>query len=112
MAMTRIADVFQVHKTGRLSVITVNPDGVSDYSRVEQCRDELVSILEQGGCVVARFDVAGIPFLASGVLGLLVSLRKHGIDVQLQNASQQVRDVLSSTKLDAIIELFPPSSAE
>ena len=35
--MTRIADVFQVHKTGRLSVISVNPDGVSDYSRVEQC---------------------------------------------------------------------------
>jgi anti-anti-sigma factor len=112
MAMTRIADVFQVHKTGRLSVISVNPDGISDYSRVEQCRDELVSILERAGCVVARFDVAGIPFLASGVLGLLISLRKHGMDVQLQNASEQVRDVLSSTKLDAIIELFPPSSAE
>jgi hypothetical protein len=27
-AMTRIADVFQVHKTGRLTVIGVNPEGV------------------------------------------------------------------------------------
>jgi anti-anti-sigma factor len=109
--MTRIADVFRVHKTGRLTVIGVNPDGITDYLRVEQCRDQLISILEKAGCVVARFDVAGIPFLASGVLGLLVSLRKAGVEVQLQNASEHVRQVLRATKLDKMVELFPPSSS-
>ena len=107
--MTRIADVFQVRETGRLTVIGVNPEGVSDYSRVEQCRNELVSILNKAGCVVVRFDVAGISFLASGVLGLFVSLRKRGIEVQLENASEHVHEVLRATKLDKMIELVPPT---
>ena len=110
--MTRIADVFQVRKAGRLTVIGVNPDGITDFLRVEQCRHELVSILEKAGCVVVRFDVEGIPFLASGVLGLLVSLRTTGVEVQLQNASEHVREVLRVTKLDKMVELFPPSSSE
>jgi anti-anti-sigma factor len=109
--MTRIADVFHLHKTGRLTLIGVNPEGVTDYLRIEQCRNELVSILEQAGCVVVRFDIAGIPFLASGVLGLFVSLRKAGVEVQLQNASEHVREVLRVTKLDQLVELFPPSSS-
>ena len=109
--MKPIADVFRVQKTGRLTVIGVNPDGLADYLRVEQCRNELVSILEKAGCVVVRIDLAGIPFIASGVLGLLVSLRQAGFDVQLQNASTHVRDVLRVTKLDNMIELFPPSSS-
>jgi anti-anti-sigma factor len=110
--MTRIADVFQVRKTGQLTVIGVNPDGVTDYLRVEQCRDELISILEKAGCVVVRFDVAGIPFLASGVLGLLVSLRKAGVAVQLQNVSEHVRHVLRATKLDKMVAVFPPPSSQ
>jgi anti-anti-sigma factor len=110
--MTPIADVFQVRKAGRLTVIRVNPDGLTDYLRVEQCRNELVSILEKAGCVVARFDLAGIPFIASGVLGLLASLRKAGVDVQLQDASAHVREVLRVTKLDQMIELFSPSATE
>jgi anti-anti-sigma factor len=110
--MTPIADVFQVRKTGRLTVIRVNPDGLADYLRVEQCRNELVSIIEKSGCVVVRFDLAGIPFIASGVLGLLASLHKAGVDVQLQDASAHVREVFRVTKLDEMIALFPPSPNE
>jgi anti-anti-sigma factor len=105
--MTRIADVFQVREAGRLTKIRVNPEGVSDFSRFEQCRDELVPILEGAGCRVVRFDVEGIPFLASGVLSLLVSLRKTGVEIQLQNASEHVRDVLRITRLSELVELYP-----
>jgi anti-anti-sigma factor len=110
--MKPTADVFQVHKAGRLTVIGVNPDGLTDYLRVEQCRNELISIIEKAVCVVVRFDLAGVPFIVSGVLGLLVSLRKAGVDAQLQNASAHVREVLRVTKLDEMVELFPPSSSE
>jgi anti-anti-sigma factor len=110
ISVSRITDVFQVHKRGRVTVIGVNPDGVTDYCRVEQCRDELLSILKKAHCVVARFDLSGIPFVASGVLGLLVSLRKSNIDVQIQNASEHVRDVIRATRLDKMLELIPPSA--
>jgi anti-anti-sigma factor len=105
--MNRISDVFQVRETGRLSVVRVNPEGVTDYERFEQCRNELLTELKQAGCVVVRFDVEGIPFLASGVLGLLVSMRNSGVDIQIQNATEHVRDVLKVTRLDQLVEVLP-----
>jgi anti-anti-sigma factor len=105
--MSRISDVFQVRETGRLTVVRVNPEGVTDFERFEQCRDELVQILTNAGCVVVRFDVEGIAFLASGVLGLLVSMRNAGVDIQIQNASEHVRDVLKVTRLDQLVEVLP-----
>jgi anti-anti-sigma factor len=105
--MTRITDVFQVRETGRLTVVRVNPDGVTDFERFEQCRDLLVPILTNAGCIVVRFDIEGIPFLASGVLGLLVSIRNAGVEIQFQNASEHVRDVLKVTRLDQLVEVMP-----
>jgi anti-anti-sigma factor len=104
--MPRISDVFQFLEIGRLTVITVNPEGVNEFERFQQCRDELLPILKKAGCHVVRFDIGGIPFLASGVLGLLVTLRKIGVEVQIQNASQHVRDVLHVTKLDELLEVL------
>jgi len=105
--MSRISDVFHVRETGRLTVVRVNPEGVTDYERFEQCRNELIEILKNAGCVVVRFDVEGIPFLASGVIGLLVSMRNAGVDIQIQNASEHVRDVLKVTRLDQLVEVLP-----
>lgn len=105
--MSRISDVFQVVETGRLTQVRVNPEGVSDFERFEQCRDELVAVLNKAGCIVVRFDVEGIPFLASGILGLLVSIRKAGVDIQIQNASEHVADVLRVTRLDQLVEVLP-----
>jgi anti-anti-sigma factor len=107
--MSRISDVFQIRETGRLTVIGVNPEGVSDFSRFEQCRNELIPMLTKANCKVVRFDLEGIPFLASGVLGLLVSLRKGGVDIQFQNVSEHVMDVLHVTRLDDLIEVLPAS---
>jgi anti-anti-sigma factor len=105
--MSRISDVFQVRETGRLTVVRVNPDSVTDYERFEQCSQELTAILNTAGCIVVRFDLEGIPFLASGVLGLLVSMRNAGVDIQFQNASEHVRDVLKVTRLDQLVEVLP-----
>ncbi len=102
---TRISDVFQIRERGWLTVVAINPEGVADFGRFEQCRDELVSLLKKADCKVVRFDVTGIPFLASGVLGLLASLRKLGLDVQIQNPSEHVRDVLRATRLDQLFEV-------
>ncbi|HEV3298720.1 MAG TPA: STAS domain-containing protein [Planctomycetaceae bacterium] len=109
--MSRISDVFQVRETGRLSLVRVNPEGVTDFERFEQCRDELLTILKEAGCIVVRFDVEGIPFLASGVLGLVVSMRNAGVDIQIQNASEHVRDVLRITRLDQLVEVLPGHKA-
>jgi anti-anti-sigma factor len=109
--MSRISDVFHVREAGRLTVVRVNPEGVTDYERFEHCRDELAAILKNAECKVVRFDVEGIPFLASGVLGLLVSMRNAGVDIQIQNATEHVRDVLKVTRLDQLVEVLPEHKA-
>lgn len=109
--MTRISDVFQVRETGRLTVVGVNPDGVTDFERFEQCCSQLTAILKNAGCVVVRFDLEGIPFLASGVLGLLVSMRNSGAEIQFQNTAEHVRDVLRVTRLDQLVEVLPDGKA-
>jgi anti-anti-sigma factor len=109
--MTRIADVFHVLETGRLTVVRVNPEGVADFERFEQCCKQLVAIIKNAGCVVVRFDLEGIPFLASGVLGLLVSMRNSGAEIQIQNASEHVQDVLRVTRLDQLVEVLPTGEA-
>jgi hypothetical protein len=47
--MSRISDVFQVRETGRLTVVRVNPEGVTDYGRFEQCCQQLTQILKTAG---------------------------------------------------------------
>jgi anti-anti-sigma factor len=110
--MSRISDVFQVRETGRLTVIAINPEGIGDFTRFEQCRDELVPLLQDAHCRVLRFDLAGIPFLASGVLGLLISLQKIGVEIQLKNVSEHILDVLHVTRLDELVEVLPAAAPE
>jgi len=108
--MTRISDVFHLRETGRLTVVGVNPDGITDFTRFEQCRDELIPILQKADCHVVRFDLDGIPFLASGIMGLLISLQKIGVEIQLQNVSEHILDVLRVTRLDEMVEIMPNTS--
>jgi anti-anti-sigma factor len=105
--MQRISDVFRLSETGKLTVVAVNPEGVADYARIEQCRDELVQLLKQAGAEVVRFDLEGIPFLASGVLGLLVSLRRHGFAIQFAHVTEHIQDVMRVTRLDQLVEILP-----
>jgi anti-anti-sigma factor len=105
--MTRISDVFELRETGRLTVVGINPEGITDFTRFEQCRDELIPILQNADCRVVRFDLDGIPFLASGILGLLISLQKIGVDIQLKNVSEHVLDVLHVTRLNEMVEILP-----
>ena len=98
--MQPISDVFKVYQTGKLTVIGFAGQGFPEYDRVEQCRNELAKLIKTHDCETLAFDLTGVPFIPSGVLGLLVSLGKLGVDVHLYNPSEHIQDVLKITKLD------------
>jgi anti-anti-sigma regulatory factor len=54
---------------------------------------------------VLGFDLTGVRIVPSGFLGLMASVRSVGVEIHLYNPSSDVRDVLSTTNLDRIMQI-------
>jgi anti-anti-sigma factor len=64
-----------------------------------------MELLELHDCKVLAFDLTGVKYVPSGMLGLLASLRRQGIEVHLYNPSSDVREVLEVTRLDQLFQV-------
>ena len=51
-------------------------------------------------CQIVIVDLTGVRIVLSGMLGLLVSARNRGREVELLNPSSDVQEILRTTKLD------------
>jgi anti-anti-sigma regulatory factor len=51
------------------------------------------------------FDLTRVRLVPSGLLGLLASIRKQGVEVHLYNPSDDIREVLEITKLDEVLQM-------
>jgi anti-anti-sigma factor len=103
--MEHFSDVVHVQQAGKLIVLAFAQHDIPGYERVVDCRDAIVNLIEEHHCEVIAFDLTGVPFLPSGILGLLVSLRRLGVQVHLYNPSDHIRKVLRVTKLDEDIKI-------
>lgn len=98
-------EVLRVYETGPLTVVGFGGREILDQIDLGECKAEIISLLEQHECKVLAFDLTGVRFVPSGMLGLLASLRRMNIEVHLYNPSPDVREVLEVTKLDQIFSL-------
>lgn len=106
--------LFQVYETGPLTVVGFGGQDVMDQINLAEFREQIRDLVKQHTCEVFAFDLTGVQVIPSGLLGLLASLRRQGVEVHLYNPSDDVRDVLSVTNLDKVIEMHelePPQSA-
>lgn len=103
--MAKFSDVFKVYQAGELTVVGFVGQSLPEYERVVRCRDLLVDFLQQHECRTLALDLTGIPFIPSGILGLLVSIRQIGIELLFYNPSPTVVDVLETTKLNNLIRI-------
>lgn len=99
------ASSLEVYQAGELTVIGFGGKEVLDNMNVAECRDELVELIRDHHCKTLAFDLTRVRLIPSGLLGLLASIRKQGVDVHLYNASDDIREVLEITKLDQVLEL-------
>ena len=98
-------EILRVYETGPLTVVGFGGEEILDQIDLVECREEIVSLLQQHECRTLAFDLTGVQFIPSGMLGLLASLRRLNIDVHLYNPSAEVREVLEVTRLDKIFTL-------
>ena len=72
---------------------------------VSQYLDQITALIQENDCSELSFDMKGMLSVPSGFLGLIASIRKQGVQVSLQNASHEVREVLVLANLDRFIQV-------
>ncbi len=103
--MTDADLALQVYEAGPLTVVGFGGAQVLDQVNLAHCREELMSLIKEHDCKTLAFDLAGVRLVPSGFLGLMASMRDLGVEVQVYNPSDDVREVLEITKLNAVISI-------
>lgn len=98
-------EMLRVYEAGPLTVVGFGSDAIPDQIDLGECREEIVELLELHECKELAFDLTGVRYIPSGMLGLLASLRKLGVQVHLYNPSSDVREVMQITHLDRIFKI-------
>ena len=93
-------NILTVYELGELTVVGFGGHEILDQMHVADFRDEVTALIEEHNCKVLAIDLTGVTLIPSGLLGMLASLRKSGVEVHLYNASDDVREVLAVTRLD------------
>ena len=99
--------LLKVYSVGETSVLGFDGQDVPSEFNAAHYRAAISDLLVANNSTVVAFDLDGVKLVPSGMLGLLVSLRKlEGVQVvQVFNPSEDVREVLRLTKLDTMIEV-------
>lgn len=103
--MTTPEPILQVYSVGPTTVVGFGGRDVLADVNLVTCRDEILALIEREKCEVLAFDLTGVTFVPSGMLGLLASIRQHGTQVHIYNPSADVREVLEVTHLDQLMPI-------
>jgi anti-sigma B factor antagonist len=98
-------DVLRVYETGHLTVVGFGGAAALDQVDIHECRDQILDLVNLHDCKVLAFDLTDVTYIPSGMLGLLASLTRQGIEVHLYNISQDVRDVLEVSRLGQLFTI-------
>lgn len=96
---------FKVYARGALTVVGFGGEPPPDMLSLTQYRPALQQLLSEVQCNILAIDLSGIPIIPSGLLGVLTSFGKSGIEVQLHNTSKDIQEVIELTKLDTMIQI-------
>ncbi len=99
--------LLKVYSVGSVTVLGFGGKDVPSEFNAAHYRASITDLLKFNKSSIVAFDLTGVRLVPSGMLGLLVSLTRIPdlpLKVQLFNPSKDVREVLSITKLDRMIE--------
>lgn len=103
-----MADKFatlEVSQNGDATVVRFGDREVLDQINIAVCREQIADIVKRTQTKKLAFEMTGVRFIPSGMLGLLASLRDTVPTIQILNPSEDVREVLEITKLNQIFDV-------
>jgi anti-sigma B factor antagonist len=97
--------ILHVYSAGPVTVLGFGGQKILDQVDLAACRNQIVDLVKQHQTQTLAFDLTGVRLIPSGMLGMLVSLKQLGVAIQLFNPSEDVREVLSVTRLDTQFQI-------
>ncbi len=98
-----------VCKDGDLSVVRFNAQSLRNASVVAEVGEELSTVAAEDGCQKLLLNLSNIDFLFSDTLGRIVAahniMKRKGGKLSLCEVRPTIREVLTVTKLDTILEV-------
>jgi anti-sigma B factor antagonist len=94
-----------VYQAGKLTVVSFVSAELLDQVVVSECREEIAELINENHCEVLAFDLTGVKLVPSGMLGMLASLGRLGVEVFVFNPSEEIREVLEITRLDTVLQV-------
>ena len=95
----------EVYQAGKLTVAGFAGKSVPREYNMATCRSEIIALIRQHACEHFAFDLTGISFVPSGILGLIASILKEDVKVSVYNASPNVREAFEMTRLHTLVDL-------
>ena len=100
--------LLKVYSAGEVTVLGFGGSDVPSEFNAAHYRAAISDLVKAHHSSIVAFDLTGVRLVPSGMLGLLVSLTHiEGLPLKVQvlNPSKDVREVLSITKLNRMIEV-------
>ena len=100
--------LLEVYHAGELTVVGFGGFGgrnIGTDVSIVSCRDQLFDLVARHNCRVLAFDLTGVRLIPSGMLGVLVSLRRVLERVELHNPSDDVLEALRVTHLERFFQI-------
>jgi len=104
--------LFHVYKLGRLTLIGFEAQHIDEEETATEVRQQLESIIEAHSCEILVVDLMNVGIVSSWILGVLASVKKTGIDVELYHPSKEIMEVLNVTHLDELLHVRDSWSAD
>ncbi len=98
-------DLLNLAHDGARVRVGFNSSEMPDETRVARYRKQLHDYLQKANCKALTFDLAGLMILPSRMLGLFISLKTDGHDVELVNMSQNVQNIFRVTKISPLFTI-------
>ena len=100
--------VLHVYEAGELIVLGFAGQDVPSNFNVAHYREAISDLAKANDASKIAFDLTGVRIVPSGILGLWASLNKQGIEIDVYNPSEDIREVLdlpmgTGTKLSQLI---------
>lgn len=95
----------EVSQNGDVTIIGFGGREILDQINIASCREKIVELVKQNQSKTLAFEMSGVRFIPSGMLGLLASLRDTVGTIQIRNPSDDVREALEITKLNQIFDV-------
>ena len=99
------ATVFEVYQAGELTVVGFGGREILDQLNLAECHDEIIELIREHSCHTLAMDLTGVMLIPSGMLGLLASAHRMGIELHLFNPSEDVREAIVLTRLNQILQM-------